>query len=58
MVFAGADRLVYLAPPVASHLSVYIEVLGILAEGLLMLWLLVMGVNVERWREQGHAAGV
>jgi hypothetical protein len=48
----GADRLVYLVPPIASHLSIYIEVLGILAEGLLMLWLLVMGVSVERGRER------
>lgn len=58
MALAGVGWLVYLAPPVASRLSVYIEVLGILAEGLLMLWLLVMGVNVERWKEQARAAGV
>jgi hypothetical protein len=25
---------------------------GILGEGALTLWLLVMGVNVERWKEQ------
>jgi hypothetical protein len=27
--------------------------LGILAEAALMLWLLVKGVNVQRWQEQG-----
>ena len=43
-------------PPVADHLSSYIEVLGIAAEGLLMLWLLVLGVNVQRWKEQADAA--
>jgi hypothetical protein len=32
-------------------------VLGILAEVPLMLWLLVMGVNAERWNEQARAAG-
>jgi hypothetical protein len=58
MVLAGVGWLLYLVPPVASHLSVYIEVLGILAEGLLMLWLLVMGVNVERWKEQARATGI
>jgi hypothetical protein len=38
--------------PLADHLSPYIQVLGIIAEVLLMLSLLVMGVNAERWREQ------
>ncbi|HEY4710899.1 MAG TPA: hypothetical protein VIH46_12065 [Candidatus Acidoferrales bacterium] len=40
----------------ASHLSRYIEALGVVAEGLLMLWLLIFGVNPGRWREQ--AGGV
>jgi hypothetical protein len=41
-----------LAPPLANYLSPYILVLGFLAELALMLWLLVMGVNVQRWKEQ------
>jgi hypothetical protein len=28
----------------------YIQAVGILAEGLLMVWLLVTGVNVDRWQ--------
>jgi hypothetical protein len=49
MALAGLGWLVFLSP-VAHHLSSYLEALGILAEGSLMLWLLVMGVNVQRWK--------
>jgi Domain of unknown function (DUF4386) len=52
MVLAGVGWLIFLLPSVAHHLSRYIEGLGILAEGLLMLWLLVKGVNISRWKEQ------
>lgn len=57
MILAGSGWLAFLAPPVADHLSLYIEGLGILAEVLLMLWLLVFGVNPQRWKEQAGAAG-
>jgi hypothetical protein len=43
-------------PPLAERLFAYIAIVGITAEALLMLWLLVMGVNTERWREQAAAA--
>lgn len=48
MVLAGLGWLTFLALPLASHLAVYIEALGILAEGSLMLWLLIFGVRVRR----------
>ncbi len=57
LAFAGLGWLTFLAPPLATYLSTYIEVLGVLAEGSLMLWLLVMGVNAQRWKEQASAAG-
>ncbi len=47
MAFAGLGWLIFLLPD-AKHLSAYLEVLGIVAEGLLMLWLIVKGVNVQR----------
>jgi hypothetical protein len=56
MAFAGLGWLTFLSPPLASHLSPYNLVLGFLAELLLMLWLLVKGVNVQRWKEQASAA--
>jgi len=57
MVLAGLGWLTFLYAPLADHLSPYIELLGIVAEASLMLWLLVMGVNAERWREQAETLG-
>jgi hypothetical protein len=48
MMLAGLGWLTFWAPPLATHLSPYIQILGFLAEFLLMLWLLVIGVNVNR----------
>ena len=56
MALAGLGWLTFLSPPLANHLSPYNLVLGFLAELSLMLWLLVMGVNVQRWQEQAGAA--
>lgn len=33
MMLAGLGWLAFLSPPLASHLSLYIKILGILAEG-------------------------
>src|SRR6202041_693246 len=55
MAFAGLGWLTFLSPTLANYLSPYIQVLGVLAEGSLMLWLLVMGVNVQRWKEQASS---
>ena len=41
-------------PAVAKHFGTGIEVLGVLAEGSLMLWLLAMGVNVQKWQKQAR----
>jgi hypothetical protein len=56
MAFAGLGWLTFLFPPLADYLSPYNLVLGFVAELALMLWLLVMGVNVQRWEEQARAA--
>jgi hypothetical protein len=57
IAFAGFGWLVFLSP-LPNYLATSIEVLGVLAEGSLMLWLLVKGVNVQRWNEQsGMATG-
>jgi hypothetical protein len=56
MAFAGLGWLAFLLPAVPHYLSIALEVLGFLAELSLCLWLLVMGVNVERWKQQASAA--
>ncbi len=55
--FAGLCWLTFLSPPLASYLSPYNLASALLVEGLAMLWFLVMGVNVQRWKEQAGAAG-
>jgi hypothetical protein len=45
-----------LSPPLARSLAIYSMAAGGLGEGSLTLWLLVMGVNVQRWNEQASAA--
>jgi len=55
MACAGLGWLVFLSP-LAIHLFTYLKVLGFLAEVSLMLWLIMKGVNVQRWKEQASAA--
>jgi hypothetical protein len=50
-----AFMLTFLSPPLANYLYPYIFAPGILEEGSLTLWLLVIGVNVQRWKEQASA---
>jgi hypothetical protein len=55
MVFAGLGWLTFLSPPLAKSLSPYNMLPGGLGELSLTLWLLVLGVNVQRWKEQASA---
>jgi hypothetical protein len=57
MAFAGLAWLTFLLPSFAHYLYPYNLAPGFLCEASLMLWLLVMGVNPERWKEQVSAAG-
>jgi hypothetical protein len=41
---------------VANYLSPYNFIPGMLGEGALILWLLVMGVNVPKWKERARMA--
>ena len=55
MACAGVGWLIYMSP-VANHLTTYLKILGFVAEASLMLWLIVKGVNVQRWKEQAGTA--
>jgi Domain of unknown function (DUF4386) len=55
MALAGVGWLIVLYP-LASPLSTYLEILGFVAEASLMLWLIVKGVNIPRWKERASAA--
>jgi hypothetical protein len=49
--------MIYLVPPLAIRLFIpYIAGASALGEIPLFLWLLVVGVNVKRWKEQASAA--
>lgn len=52
MVLAGIGWASFIWPPLAAALFPYNLLPGMLGEGTLTLWLLVKGVNVERWQEQ------
>jgi hypothetical protein len=54
MALAGLGWLIFLLPSLPNYLANAIEALGILAEASLMLWLLVMGVDEQRWKEQAE----
>ena len=43
---------IFLSPEFAARLVPYIQLPSLVGEGSLCLWLLIIGVNVERWKEQ------
>jgi hypothetical protein len=52
VALAGVGWLIFLIPN-RPDLSTYcIEGLGVVAEASLMLWLIIKGVNVQRWKQQ------
>ena len=55
MVIAGLGWSTFLSPPVGAKYFPYI-VAAAIGEGLLTLWLLVIGVIETRWKEQARAA--
>lgn len=54
MALAGVGWLAFLLPALPDLLSNAIKAVGFLAELSLCLWLLVRGVNVQRWKQQAN----
>ena len=56
-VLGGVGWLTFLYPPLGYDLFPYVAAFGLLGATALILWLLVFGVNEQRWKEQESAAG-
>lgn len=52
----GIGWMLYLHPALGMRLFLYIAIAAGLAEIPLQLWLIIMGVNSQRWRDQAAAA--
>ena len=57
LTISGLGWTIFLVPPVAHRLFPVIAAASALGELPLELWLIVMGVNAQRWKEQASVAG-
>jgi hypothetical protein len=57
-VLGGLGWLSFLYPPLGHRLFPYIAASGLLGALSLIVWLLVKGVNEQRWKEQAEATSV
>jgi hypothetical protein len=55
MALGGLGWLTFLSPQLANYLAPYNLVPGMLGEGALTLWLLVVGVKVSKWDDRARA---
>ena len=56
MLLAGLNWLTFLWPPLSNALGNWVLILAIPGELSLTLWLLIAGVNEQRWRESAGGA--
>jgi uncharacterized protein DUF4386 len=55
MVFAGLGWLTFISSSLARSLYPYVLIPGILGEGSLTVWLLLIGLDAHKWTEQASA---
>jgi uncharacterized protein DUF4386 len=58
LMLDGVGWSLYLWPPLATFLFPLIAVASGFAELPIQLWLIIFGVNSQRWREQARAVGI
>jgi hypothetical protein len=58
MVLAGISYVLFLSPQLARSLQPYILVFPGVGQIALCLWLLVIGLNAQRWKEQASATWI
>ena len=56
-VVGGLGWLTFLYPPLGSRLFPFLAIFAILGAASLIVWLLVKGVNEQRWKEQAGSVG-
>ena len=52
---SGLCWVTFVWPPLARYLSPYNQIVASIGEISLMLWLLIVGVNAQKWKEQAAA---
>jgi hypothetical protein len=58
VMLAGIGWLAFLYPPLGYRIFVIIAPLGLLSALVKIFWLLIRGVDGDKWREQAEAAGM
>lgn len=56
MMFAGLGWLTFVSPALVKHLFPFNLAPGIIGEGALTLWLVIMAINEQAWKEQAGPA--
>jgi hypothetical protein len=54
MMIGGLGWLTFAWPALSRRLAPFNMLPGVIAEGVLTVWLLVVGLNAQRWEEQAH----